>query len=80
MNDEGDGRRSIELPSAKRRKSTGISPRPIITRGVLAPLKTTLELRSSDAYLDVYITAVPVKNANTILKSVFHCPSIDTEN
>lgn len=36
--------------------------------GCLIPLKTTLELRAGDAMLDVYITRVPVKAANHILR------------
>lgn len=36
----------------------------------LVPLKTVLELRAEDAVTDVYITAVPVKSANSVISWV----------
>jgi hypothetical protein len=33
----------------------------------LTPLKTVLELRAGNSVVDVYITIVPVKSANTVL-------------
>ncbi|KAG9244189.1 cytidine deaminase-like protein [Calycina marina] len=40
------------------------------TRGKLHPLKTALEIRSCDKLVDFYITVVPVKQSNTVLKIV----------
>lgn len=37
----------------------------------LVPLKTVLELRAEDAVTDVYITAVPVKSANSVISCAF---------
>lgn len=37
-------------------------------RGQLIPLKTTLELRAGDSVVDVYITTVPLKEANFVLR------------
>lgn len=36
----------------------------------LVPLKTVLELRAENAVTDVYITAVPVKSANSVISWV----------
>lgn len=36
--------------------------------GILVPLKTTLETRRSDAVVEVYVTAVPVKGASGALR------------
>ena len=40
----------------------------------LVPLKTVLELRAEDAVTDVYITAVPVKSANSVISYVLSPP------
>jgi hypothetical protein len=40
----------------------------VASNGVLVPLKTTLETRARDAFLDVYITNVPVKQASGTLE------------
>ena len=42
----------------------------------LTPLKTVLELRAANAVVDVFITHVPVKSANSVISCVFHCPSL----
>lgn len=39
-------------------------------RGRLIPLKTALETRARDTLVNFYVSAVPVKLANTILKHV----------
>lgn len=33
----------------------------------LKPLKTVLEMKAGNSMIDVYITSVPVKSANTVL-------------
>ena len=38
--------------------------------GYLIPLKTALETQARDTLVDFYVSAVPVKQANTILKYV----------
>jgi hypothetical protein len=36
----------------------------------LKPLKTLLELKAGDSTIDVYVTVVPTKSANSVLRLV----------
>jgi tRNA-specific adenosine deaminase 3 len=38
------------------------------SKGVLVPLKTALETRARDSFIDVYVTSVPVKQASGTLE------------
>jgi tRNA-specific adenosine deaminase 3 len=38
------------------------------SKGVLAPLKTILETRARDSFINVYVTSVPVKQASGTLE------------
>lgn len=70
-NDNSDTRSSCENHIADDDRES--SPPPIHSEVIapvaatLVPLKTVLELRAEDAVTDVYITAVPVKSANSII-------------
>jgi hypothetical protein len=45
------------------------------TSSTLRPLKTVTELMAASAVLDVYITVVPIKAANSVLKYVQRMPN-----
>lgn len=38
------------------------------SKGILVPLKTTMETRARDSFISVYVTRVPVKQASATLE------------
>lgn len=59
----GSGSDLKEYQNADKERSGGEPGRPV-------PLRTTLETRRSDAVVEVYVTAVPVKGASGALRYV----------